>query len=400
MQSFQSQMFTKTLVTYMKCFRCGREYPASANAYVCPICGAGNNSTDPGILDIHYDYEALRFVLKQTGKWMLVRQDMFRYLSLLPVEKPGSVLPVGGTPLLLVPRLAAHLGLQALYLKDETQNPTHCLKDRATAIATTMALAQGKRDIYCASAGNAAISLAGFCTYTKQNCHVFVPYGASSVQLAWLYHYGADVFVSSGNYDDAFNEAEEAGVKYGWYSRNCALNPYLVEGKKTVAFEIATQLNWKIPDIVVSPVGDGCTLGGVGKGFRELKEIGQTNSLPLLLGVQAEAIQPAVHRYNQHPLLHNHSGDSSTLASSIAVRRPRNILRLLSELEKCGGWMLSVSDEDMIVAQRMLTEEAGVEAELTSAATLAGLLKLSKRESLQGKTVVLIITAGKRDSIP
>jgi threonine synthase len=292
------------------------------------------------------------------------------------------------------PRLAGRFGLKALYLKDETRNPTRCLKDRATAIALTIAQSEGYRDLYCASAGNAAISLAGFCAQQGLTCHAFVPQRASATRLEWLHRYGANVHVSQGNYDQAFAESEQAGQEHDWYSRNCAYNPYLVEGKKTVAFEIAEQLGWQAPDLVVAPVGDGCTLGAIGKGFRELVTVGLTEHLPCLLGIQSDRIQPVLQRYYGEPI---DTEEYETEAASIAVRHPHNFLRLRAELNASGGAMLAVSDEEMHIAQSILAREAGIVAELTSATTFASLIRLSSIKNLQRQTAVLVITGGRTD---
>jgi len=379
-------------VTGLKCFRCGATYEMTPTAYTCPACA--RTPGDDGILDVQYDYYALsnafRDAVKKSGRY-----DVFRFLPLLPISEPTNVLPVGGTPLLAAPRLAARLGLKSLLLKDETRNPTRCLKDRATAIAVTLATANRYRDMYCASAGNAAISLAGFCANHGLGCHVFVPSEVSQTRLNWLRRYGADIHVSTGNYDQAYDEAERAGAENGWYSRNCAFNPFLVEGKKTVAFEMAEQLGWQVPDLVVAPVGDGCTLGAIGKGFRELEAVGLTDEIPQLIGVQSEAIQPLVRRHRGDDSAWD---DGNTQAASIAVRRPRNTLRLLSEICHSNGRMLGVSDEHISSAQKILAVEAGVVAEFTSAATLAGLIQLAEHESLENKSAVLVITGGRLDS--
>ena len=380
--------------THLRCLRCGTTAPLDPRAYLCPRCGPGDDSVDPGIYDVQYNYkDAAEPFRAHIGKPQ-AQPDIFRFLPLLPVSEPGKVLPVGGTPLVPAPRLAGRFGLKALYLKDETRNPTRSLKDRATAIALTIAESEGYSDLYCASAGNAAISLAGFCAQQGLTCHAFVPHNASNTRLEWLHRYGANVHVSDGNYDQAFAESEEAGQEHGWYSRNCAYNPYLVEGKKTAAFEIAEQLDWRAPDLVVAPVGDGCTLGAIGKGFRELTMIGLTDRLPRLLGIQSERVQPVVQRYYGEPV---DMEEHETEAASIAVRRPRNFLRLRAELEASGGSMLAVTDEEMHIAQSILAREAGIVAELTSATTLVGLIRLSSIKSLQGQTAVLVITGGRPD---
>ena len=282
-----------TYASGLRCYRCGVTFALDPNALTCPHCGPGGGDVDPGILDVQYDYPSAQARLLADGRVVSDRVDVFRWLPLLPVEAPGPVLPSGGTPLVPAPRLAARLGLAALYLKDETRNPTRCLKDRATALGVTMALDAGRRELYCASAGNAGISLAGFCANLGLACHVFVPREVSETRLGWLRRYGADIHVSEGNYDQAFDEAEAEGMANGWFSRNCAFNPYLVEGKKTAALEIGEALGWQAPDIVVAPVGDGCTLGAIGKGFRELQLLGLSDALPRLLGVQVGAYPAA-----------------------------------------------------------------------------------------------------------
>jgi threonine synthase len=381
--------------TGLRCYRCGTTFALDPHANVCPNCGPGGGSVDPGILDVQYDYGAASTALLAGGGVAGERTDVFRWLPLLPVEAPGPVLPAGGTPLVSAPRLAARLGLAELLLKDETRNPTRCLKDRATALGVTMALQAGRRELYCASAGNAAISLAGFCANLGLTCHVYVPREVSETRLGWLRRYGADVHISRGNYDQAFDESEADGRANGWFSRNCAFNPYLVEGKKTVALEIGESLRWQVPDFVVAPVGDGCTLGAIGKGFRELQLLGLADALPRLVGVQSERIQPLVQRRRgELP----HDNDGSTEAASIAVRTPRNALRLLDELERSDGSMEAVSDEEIAEAQRLLAKEAGLVAEFTSSATLAALLKLREHESFGGRTAVLVITGGRADN--
>ena len=373
-------------VAGLRCFRCHTTYPASLAAGLCPACGTGSEDGDPGVLDVLYHDPGRELVnAKRTGA--------FRYASLLPVSDPGPILPIGDTPLVDATRLARRLGLQSLYLKDERRSATQCLKDRATSVAITLATELGQKDLYCASAGNAAISLAGYCAYAGLTAHAFVPCDSSAVRLGWLRRFGADVIVSSGNYDQAFTESEIRGAAEGWYSRNCAFNPYLVEGKKTAGFEIAEQLNWAAPDWVVAPVGDGCTLAALGKGFRQLHELSRIGTMPRLLGVQADGMKPMVRRFNSQP----GEDDGETQAASIKVRRPRNALRLLSEMDRAGGMMIAASEQEIGDAQRLLAEECGVVAEFTSAATLAGLIRLGREDSLDGKVAVLVITGGRID---
>lgn len=374
-------------VTGLRCFRCGASYPATLAADLCPVCGPGTDGTDPGVLDVQYDYSGVDIVNPR-------RTGVFRYGALLPVSEPGPILPTGDTPLIAAARLAARLGLKGLYLKDERRSATQCLKDRATAIGVTLAVSRKQAHLYCASAGNAAISLAGYCAHAGLAAHTFVPFDASPVRIGWLRRFGADVIVSEGNYDQAFAESEIRGGEAGWYSRNCAFNPYLVEGKKTVAFEIAEQLEWAVPDWVVAPVGDGCTLGAIGKGFRELQQVGRTGTGPQLLGVQADGMKPMVRRFT------GEKGEDSgeTQAASIKVQRPRNALRLLSEMKQAGGVMVSATEAEIGDAQRLLAEECGLVAEFTSAAAIAALSQMARWGQLEGKIAVAVITGGRIDN--
>ncbi|MDB4951120.1 MAG: hypothetical protein JWM27_3769 [Gemmatimonadetes bacterium] len=376
--------------TLLRCLRCGTAQPFDPAAYLCPACGTGDDGADPGILDVEYDYAAV----DPAAFGSVPARGLSRWSGLLPTSVGSASLPVGETPLVAAPRLASSLGLRELWLKDDTRNPTRSLKDRATAVALAMAQAGGRSELYCASAGNAAVSLAGFCAHAGLRAHAFVPASASPARVAWLRRFGAEVHSVDGNYDDAFAEAERQGAEHRWYSRNCAFNPFLVEGKKTVSFEIAEALGWQAPDLVVAPVGDGCTLGAIGKGFREMVEVGRTERLPRLLGVQSDAVQPLVRRLRGGT---GYAPDGTTAAASIAVRRPRNALRLLAEVRRSDGTLLAVSDDEMRAAQRRLAREAGVVAELTSAAGLAGLEKLAEEESLAGRSAVIVITGGRLD---
>lgn len=382
----------------LRCLRCGGRVELSEEAYLCPNCGAGPDPSDAGVLDVEYDYDRARAeLLDADGHVRSGRRDVFRYLPVLPVDGLASTLATGGTPLVRADRLAREIGVGALQLKDETRNPSRALKDRATAIGVTRAIAQGRPDVSCASAGNAAISLAAFAAHARLRAHAFVPSDASDVRLEWLAALGADVIRSEGDYDTAYGEAE-AMRSEGWYSRNCAYNPFLVEGKKTCGLEIGEQLRWQVPDLVVSPVGDACTLAAIGKGFRELRRLGVTSRLPRLIGVQAAGQPAMVNRFRAddgaaapEPMSGN------TDAASIDVRHPRNARRLLLELEASDGELLTVEDDRMRDAQLELARGAGVVAELASAAALAGLRALAERESLTAATAVLVVTGGRTD---
>lgn len=371
----------------LRCLACGAIHPASYDATTCVAPG---HTVERGILDATYDYD------RASKSWPApTAQGFWRWRPLLPVEAPHlALVPAGDTPLFRAPHLAARLGLKELWLKDETRSATRSLKDRATAVGVAIALATHKKTVACASAGNAAISLAGYAASAGLDCEVFVPSYASAERRASIERFGARLHVSAGNYDVAFDECEAAVRANGWYNRNCAYNPFLVEGKKTVSFEICEQLGRSIPDAVVCAVGDGCTLGAIGKGFRDLRALGITSALPALVGVQAEAVSPVVARSRGATW---HDDGRSTVAASISVRRPRNAVRVLHEVKESNGTMLAVTDEAMRVAQRAYAREAGVVVELATAATLAGLESLVADGQWRNARVVAVLT-GARDA--
>ena len=377
------------LVIELRCLACGALQPAEYTAFTCPAPG---HDEERGILDVTYDYERAKRDWPEASPNGM---GIWRWQPLLPVQRPlVPLLPVGDTPLVSAPRLAARLGLKELWLKDDTRNPTRSFKDRATAVGMAIALEQRARAVACASAGNAAISLAGFAANAGIRCEVFVPSYASKERLAWLEKFGARVHVSTGNYDQAFAECEAEVATHGWYNRNCAYNPYLVEGKKTVSFEIGAQFGYAMPDAVVCAVGDGCTLGAIGKGFRELRAMGLSQTLPQLIGVQAASVAPLVARRRGEAWTDD---GQATSAASIAVRKPRNAVRLLHEVKESRGTLLGVSEAAIAAAQRAYARDAGVVVEAATSTTLAGLEALAADGQLKGARVVAILTGARTD---
>ena len=218
-------------VTGARCVRCGKRYEADPHLRTCS-CG--------GILDVEYDYDYIRTKISRESLASDRKMNIWRYRPLLPVEEttPDTPLRVGWSPLYEEPVLAARLGLKKLWVKDDGINPTASLKDRASAMAVAKAWEAGARTIACSSTGNAASSLAGNAAAAGLETFIFVPERAPRGKVAQLMTFGATVVSVQGNYEDTFNLSKKAIDKWGWYNRNAAINPYLSEGKKTVAFEI------------------------------------------------------------------------------------------------------------------------------------------------------------------
>ncbi len=378
----------------LKCVLCGAEYSPDAVQYVCPRHG------DDGILDVVYDYAFLRARWSREDLARNAEPSMWRYRPLLPLREDTPVPPltVGWTPLYRAPRLEQDLGLREVWLKDDGRNPTASLKDRASAVGLAKARELGHRRMVAASTGNAASSLAGLAASMGMETVIFVPETAPKGKLAQLLIFGATLVAVRGTYDQAFDLSLEATRLYGWYSRNTAYNPYLSEGKKTVALELCEQLHWQAPDRIFVPVGDGCILGGVWKGLRDLLALGFIDRMPRLVGVQAEG-SAALARAWARGTEEVEPVEPRTLADSISVGLPRDRVKALRAVRETGGEFVTVSDEAILEAMRVLGRACGIFAEPAGAAGLAGLLQMARagRIGSDERVAVLITGNGLKD---
>lgn len=374
-------------VQALQCMMCGHRYGPREVTYTCPECGPG------GILDVIYDYDAIARRLTRDRLAGRRERSIWRYAELLPVDPggPRPPLQVGWTPLYHAAELGRSLGCPNLYIKDDGRNATASFKDRASAVGVVKALEQGSSTIACASTGNAASSLAGIVASVGLDAVIFVPRTAPKAKVAQLLIYGARVFLIRGSYDQAFDLCLEATDRFGWYSRNTAYNPYLSEGKKTAALEICEQLDWKAPDAVFVSVGDGCIIGGLWKGFHDLLQLGFIDHMPRLVGVQARGCQPIKRAWETDRPVSPVSPE--TMADSIAVGTPRDALKALRAVRQSGGFMLAVSDEDILEAMRRLACGTGIFGEPAGVTGFAGLMQaLSENRVGRDERVVVVMT--------
>ncbi len=331
-----------------------------------------------------YGYAAIGRTLNRRSLARRTDHSHWRYRELLPVGD-DSVLPplqVGWTPVYETPPLARHLGIRQLFLKDDGRNPSGSLKDRASSIGVVRARAARKTIAACASTGNAASSLAGMAAALGLRSVIFVPQRAPEPKVTQLLVFGAIVFRVQGSYDDAFRLSQQSCERWGWYNRNSGINPYLIEGKKTVGLEIAEQLAWQAPDWVAMSVGDGCTIAGAWKAFRELKLLGLIEKTPRMLGVQAAGAAPVTEAFRSGRLLAPIV--PHTIADSIAVGVPRNWRKAVAAIRESGGEMINVSDDEILDAIRYTGRLTGVFAEPAAAAAVAG-LKRAREEGIVSK---------------
>jgi threonine synthase len=390
----------------LRCLRCGRAHEVDEIEYVCDC--RPNQGSDMGTLDVIYDYEAIQRVIDPARLALDPDTSMGRYAPLLPIAQRTSLPPllVGGTPFLAAPRLAADLGVRRLFIKDDGRNPSASLKDRASAIAVAKAQEQGRSVVATASTGNAAAALAGQSAAAGQANVIFVPRTAPPAKIAQLLVYGSTVLAVDGSYDQAFDLCTQACLAFGWYNRNTGYNPYMTEGKRTVAFEIGEQLaRWlvhqgtpeqggmAVPDALFVSVGDGCIIGGVHKGFSDLMRLGWTERMPRLYGVQSDRSAALAHAWRAG-LEVPEPVRATTRADSISVDAPRDAIKALRAVRESRGAYITVSDEEILAAMLPLARRGAVFAEPAGAAAYAGLVAAVAQGLVGEHETVVVINTG------
>ena len=371
-----------------QCVQCETIYPRETSYMQCPQCG------DTGILDILYAYDRLHQNMPTAETLQKRPFNIWRYKEWLsiPVADDLKTLHVGGTPLYRSDASLAKWGVEQLYIKDEGVNPTGSLKDRASVIAVAHAKSLHQPVVACSSTGNAASSLAGQAARLGLKSVIFVPERAPIGKLNQLLVYGAQVYKVKGDYQATYALSHEAIKTYGWYDRNAAVNPHLVEGKKTVAYEIIEQLGSQSLDWVVVSVGDGCTLAGLYKGFYDWYKLGRLSRIPRLLGVQSEGCAPLYKAWKTNQPLE--VAEENTIADSIAVGIPRNARKALRAVEQSHGAWITVTDQAILDATKTLGRHEGIFAEPASSAAFAGLLKARETDVIAPSETVVVLHTG------
>ncbi len=370
---------------------CAKTYMKGRFDSICPDHG------NEGILDIQYDYDAIQKVFSKAALAASTDSSIFRYRPLLPIEhdSPVPAMVVGNSPLLQFARLGKELGVHRLFIKDDGRLPTASFKDRASTIAVVRAQEQKAEVVTTASTGNAAAALSGICASVGQKNVIFVPASAPQAKLAQLLMFGSTVILVDGTYDDAFELCLQAAQEYGWYNRNTGYNPYMTEGKKTCALEICEQLSWQAPDAIFVSVGDGCIIGGIHKGLKDLLALGWIDKMPRLYGIQAEGSSYMAQAWRSgEDIVAKPPIVAETIADSISAGLPRDRIKALHAVKNTNGAYLTVSDEQIIRAIPDLARKTGVFAEPAGAATWAGLQKAADEGLLQHAETVVLINTG------
>ncbi len=378
-------------ILHLKCLVCGKEYAPDEIAYICPEHG------NEGIVDVRYDYDLLKSRMSRESLAASADYSIWRYKPLLPVAPDASVPPlaIGWTPLYRADRLAEKLGMRHVFVKDDGRLPTASFKDRASAVAVVKAREQKAEIITTASTGNAAAALSGICASVGQKNVIFVPESAPPAKIAQLLVYNSTVMLVKGTYDDAFELCLEAAAEYGWYNRNTGFNPYMTEGKKTAAFEICEQLNWQAPEVIFVSVGDGCIIGGLHKGLKDLLAMGFIETMPRIIGVQAEGSNYLYEAWkNNEDILSKAPVSGITVADSISAGLPRDRIKALAAVTETGGAYVQVSDDAILAAVPELARGIGVFAEPAGAAAYAGLVQAVSDGLVQADERIVVLNTG------
>ncbi len=368
----------------LKCRECGREYPAEP-IHVCEFCF--------GPLEVVYDYEEIRKTLSRE-KIENGPKSLWRYVDLLPVETPTVGLTAGFTPLKKAQKLGEVLGLKNLYIKDDSVNhPTLSFKDRVVSVALSKAKEFGFDTAACASTGNLANSVAAHSAQAGLNCFVFIPANLESQKIIGSLVFNPTVVAVEGTYDDVNRLCSEIANDLGWAFVNINIRPYYAEGSKTLAFEVAEQLGWKAPDVVVVPAASGSLYTKIWKGFKELEALGLIGTVKTrMYGAQAEGCSPIAQAWREgrdfiKPVKPN------TIAKSIAIGNPADGIYALQVARESNGAWETASDEEIIEGIKLLAETEGIFTETAGGTTIAVLKKYVEKGMISPEeTVVAYIT--------
>ncbi len=367
----------------LRCFNCHTEYLPQTTNHACRKCG--------GLLEISFDISSKKI------PWKNRSPGVWKYREILPLDDDRFITSLyeGGTGLHHCQRLGRELGLKNLYVKNEGENPTGSFKDRGMTVAVSKARELRKRRMVCASTGNTAASLAAYSAKAGLECIVFVPAGkvARGKMLQVIIH-GARIFQVNGDFDQAMTSVIELTEhRKGLYLMN-SLNPFRLEGQKTLAFEVCDQLTNKAPDAIVLPVGNGGNISAIWKGFSEFHDLGIVTKRPRMIGIQAEKSAPIALAVKSGKNRITPVASPQTLATAIRIGSPVNWAKVLQAIKESEGSAETVSDREILEAQKELAAKEGLFVEPASAASIAGLRKMSESGGIDRSEVIVCVTTG------
>ncbi len=364
------------------CVHCGAEYPPDAIVYNCEKCGH--------LLAVKYDLDKITVTRKELNQRPI---SVWRYKEFLPVRIEPVTLQEGGTPLYHLKKIGEELGLPNLYAKHEGMNPSGSFKDRGMTLGVSMAKQLGKNIVACASTGNTSASMAVYAAKAGMPSVVLLPAGHVALgKVAQALMHGAKVISIRGNFDRALEMVHELCVSHGIYLLN-SINPYRLEGQKTIGFEAVDQLGC-VPDRIVLPVGNAGNISAVYKGLCEWRDVGFIDTLPMMTAIQAEGAMPVVNAIKGNLPEVVVEASPETVASAIRIGAPVNAEKALRAIRETKGTAESVTDAEILAMQRDLARYEGIGVEPASAASVAGIRKLAEQGMLDPREKIVCVVTG------
>ncbi|MDH5663806.1 MAG: threonine synthase [Candidatus Bathyarchaeota archaeon] len=373
---------------YQACIACGEKYGADEIVYSCKRCG--------DLLEVKYDYDLLEAKLKKSD-WQSLPLSVWRYKDFMPIRDPSKIVSLneGGTGLHSCQRLVNILGVKHLYVKNEGENPTGSFKDRGMSVGITKAVELNTKTVICASTGNTSASLAAYAAKAGLQCIALIPSGKIAYgKLAQAMIYGAKVVQIRGNFDHALKMVLELSEKHREIYLLNSINPYRLEGQKSLAYEICDQLNREPPDRVVLPVGNAGNISAIWKGFTEFHKLCLIDKLPKMTGIQAEGAAPIARAIKNGKDKIVPIDKPETIATAIRIGAPISWKKAMRAIRESGGTAETVTDKEILEAQKMLARSEGLFVEPASASSIAGLKKLFEAGKIDKDEIVVCVTTG------
>ena len=375
-------------VTHLECAACHLRHEAQRLLNLCRECGKP--------LLVRYDLERAGSSLTKESL-RARRSDLWRYREVLPVENEENIVSLGEgwTPLLRAERLGKQIGFEKLYIKDESQNPTQSFKARGMSAAVSMAKELGAKKLAVPSAGNAAGALAAYAARAGLECFIFMPLDTPRANVVECEQTGAQVTLIDGLITDCGAEVARRKEAEGWFDVSTLKEPYRVEGKKTLGYELAEQLNWELPDVIIYPTGGGTGLIGMWKAFNEMEALGWIGSKrPRMVTVQASGCAPIVRAFETGQRFADEFPDAATVASGLRVPKAIGDFLILDAIRESGGTAITVTDEELIAATREIGAAEGVFCAPEGAACLPALRKMIARGEVKTDEQVVLFNTG------
>lgn len=376
------------MMPHQECINCRSSYAIDDIVYFCKKCGE--------LLEVKYDHGELAGALGKS-EWRNAPLSVWRYRNFLPINDFSKIVSLneGGTGLHLCKRLGKHLGIKQLYVKNEGENPTGSFKDRGMTVGVTKALELGVKSVICASTGNTSASLAAYAAKAGLQCAVLIPSGKIAYgKLAQAMIYGAKVIQVRGNFDEALGVVLKLSEKHRTIYLLNSINPFRIEGQKSLAYEMCDQLKKEPPDRVVVPVGNAGNISAIWKGFTEFHNLTLVKKTPKMTGIQAVGAAPIAQAIKNGSNKIVPVGKPETVATAIRIGAPVSWKKALNAIRESHGTAETVTDAEILDAQRMLAQIEGLFVEPASASSIAGLKKLAESGEIDKDERIVCVTTG------